>query len=377
MTSINRRDVFWILGGAAVAGIAPPSFAAGTEDRKFIFVLLRGGLDGLATLVPKDPELEALRPTLHTIANEGPEIASAFQLHPALPGLHTLYQSGEATFVHAAATAYRERSHFDAQDQLETLSQPGTRIGWLNRLSRETAAAGLGVGYALPLALKGPASTTNWAPAAFRPASTDLLDRLNQLYADDTDFQETLITARQMTTGNMNINATRQRGNEAAAEQSFRAIGKLMAEPGGPGIGMVSVDGWDTHANQSAALGNRLHLLDTALLALKDELGSQWAKICITICSEFGRTAAENGTRGTDHGTGGLLILAGGAVQGGKVAGDWPGLRDADLREKRDLAPANAVEDVLAGIVGEHLGADWRSVIPAASKPFSGLIRST
>lgn len=377
MANLNRRDIFWLVGGAAIAGVAPPSFAAGRDDRKFIFVVLRGGLDGLATLVPTDPALETLRPTLHAIAADGPEIASAFRLHPALSGLHAMYQAGEATFIHAAATAYRERSHFDAQDQIETLSAPGARIGWLNRLSSETATAGLGVGYALPLALKGPASTTNWAPAAFRPASADLLDRLMRLYATDIEFQSTLMTARQMSMSDMDLDPSRPRGDAAAAEQSFRAIGKLMSEPDGPGIGMVSIDGWDTHANQVGALNNRLGLLDTDLLALKEEMGTAWNRTCVTICSEFGRTAGENGTRGTDHGTGGLLILAGGAVHGGRIAGDWPGLRDADLRDQRDLAPANAVEDVLAGILRDHLGANWRSVIPSASSPFAGLIRST
>ena len=376
MTRLNRRDILCLMGGAAVAGIAPPSFAAGTEDRKFIFVLLRGGLDGLATLVPTDPVLESLRPTLHAIANEGPKIGGTFRLHPALSGLHSLYQAGEVTFIHAAATAYRERSHFDGQDRLETLSTPGTRVGWLNRLAGQTTGTGLGVGYTLPLALKGPAETTNWAPAAFQPASSDLLDRLTRLYGSDTDMQETLLTARQMAMSNADVDSARRRGDAAAAEQSFRAIGKLMSEPDGPGIGMISVDGWDTHANQIAALGNRLDLLDTALLSLKEELGAVWGQTCVAICSEFGRTAGENGTRGTDHGTGGLLILAGGAVAGGRIAGDWSGLREQDLLDNRDLAPANAVEDVFAGIVRDHLGVDWRRVMPTASEPFHGLIRS-
>ena len=376
MTMLNRRNLISLFGGAALAGVSMPAFATGVEDRKFVFVLLRGGLDGLATLVASDPQLESLRPTLHRVAENGLRITPEFTLHPALSGIGSLYQQGEAAFVPAAATQYRERSHFDGQDLLETLSAPGNRVGWLNRLAEQASQKALGVGYALPLALQGPAHTTNWAPPAFRPASDDLLDRLNRLYSGDAAFQSALLTARQMSLSATDMAATNQRGDAALAEQAFRAIGKLMTEPEGPGIGMVSLDGWDTHANQSGPLNNRLQILDTALLALKQEMGPAWQQTCVVLCSEFGRTAGENGTRGTDHGTGGLVILAGGAIQGGQIYGDWPGLRSSDLRDNRDLAPANNVEDILAGMIRDHLGIDWRRVIPAATRPMDGLIQT-
>jgi len=376
MAVLHRRHMLALLSGAAAAGMSMPAFAAGTEDRKFIFVVLRGGLDGLAALVPTDPQLKVLRPSLHSIADTGKPITSAFTLHPALSGIGGLYADGEAAFVPATATAYRERSHFDGQDLLETLSSPGARIGWLNRLAEQTSRQGLGVGYALPLALQGPGQTTNWAPAAFEPASTDLLDRLGGLYAIDAELGAVLRQARGMSATSVDIGPGPARGDAALAEQSFRAIGKLMTAPGGPGIGMISLDGWDTHANQAGALNNRLELLDTAVLALREEMASDWKKTCLVLCSEFGRTAIENGTRGTDHGTGGLVILAGGAVKGGRVYGDWPGLKQRDLRDNRDLAPANAIEDVLAGLIRDHMGADWKRVLPGARQPFNSLIRT-
>jgi len=376
---LSRRRLIQLLGASAAASHAPAVFARGVEDRAFIFLILRGGLDGLGTLIPDDRETEGLRGAILPPPGDRLDLGNGFRLHPALSTLHALYRSGEAAFVHAAATAYRDRSHFDGQDFLETLGRSAARDGWLNRTVAALGGEGLAVGYALPLALKGAAPATNWSPPVFPAASEDLLDRLADLYADDAVFAEPLAASRANAETDLDMGTGR--GNIAAQYTgALSVLGKLMAAPGGPGIGMASLDGWDTHANQAGALSNRLGALDAAIAALKTALGPRWKKSCILVASEFGRTAAANGTRGTDHGTGGLAMLLGGAVQGGQVAGDWPGLAPRALHEGRDLAPANDLEGLLKSVLGEHLGIDRavldQDVLPVTGPAMPGLIRS-
>lgn len=381
MTVISRRTALGLLGSAAVMAQGQPVWAQGVEGRKFIFIFLRGAMDGLAALIPHDPLLEALRPGLMPDRGLLHDLGNGFGLHPALPFLKGLYDQKDAAFIHAAAAPYRNRSHFDAQDLFETMGRKETRDGWLNRIVRATGGEGLAVGRSLPLALQGDGRAFNWSPPVFGAAPEAVLDRLATLYEDDTLFLESLVTARN---GLMSVGDEMTGRSVRRFGRNYRAIleltGRLMREPGGPGIGMVSLGGWDSHAGQARDLQNRFESLDLALAALKTELGPEWSNTCVVMCSEFGRTVAENGTSGTDHGTGGLVFLLGGAVAGGKVHGDWPGLSGPSLYENRDLAPANDITGILKGVFRDHMGID-RSVLdadvfPDATRPWDHLIVS-
>ncbi|MEO0982975.1 MAG: DUF1501 domain-containing protein [Pseudomonadota bacterium] len=379
MTVMSRRTAITLLAGAGVSPSFHAAFAKDAADRKFIFVILRGGMDGLSALIPSSSDIEALRGDISPAEQERLPVGADFALHPSFSGLHALYRSGEAAFIHAAATPYRDRSHFDGQDALETLAGPDARDGWLNRaLQASGAGDGLAIGYAVPLVLKGDAPATHWSPPVFAEASEDLLDRLGDLYAGDPAFAASLATARATDSPDIEMNGPRGPGGRAAT--ILKAAGELMAADAGPGVGVVSIDGWDTHANQAPALTNRFRALDQGLLALKDALGDQWRKTAVVLASEFGRTVRVNGTEGTDHGTGGLVVLSGGAVAGGRTLGDWPGLKPRDLLDNRDLRPVNDMAAILKGVLRDHLGLDRatldQDVLPNSEPALNGLIRA-
>ncbi len=379
MAKFSRRETLSLLAGFAAISSGSLAFAQGLKGKKFVFVILRGAMDGLSALMPDDPLAEAARGSLLPPKAERLDIATGFHLHPSLSSLHASYQTGEAAFIHACASPYRERSHFDGQDVLEVLGKTGEREGWLNRalqfLPDET---GLGIGPALPMVLRGGATTTNWSPSVFAEASDDLLNRLQTLYTDDPGLASSLATARdnQMTGMSMGQGG----GPQAAVLESFKAAGQFMTKEGGPGIAVISVDGWDTHANQSRLLPQRFTLLDQGLSALQTELASDWSSTVIVLASEFGRTFAANGSDGTDHGTGGLVTLLGGAVEGGRLFGEWPGLKQSALYEGRDLFPANDLVAVLKGVLRDHLGIERqtldRKIFTGNAKPMDGLIKS-
>ncbi|MEM9667900.1 MAG: DUF1501 domain-containing protein [Pseudomonadota bacterium] len=358
MRPISRR-VFLELTGAATLLSSGAVFAKGVEGRKFIFVILRGGMDGLSALIPDDPEMNGLRGPILPAVQERLDLQNGFRLHPSLAGVHSLYDLKEAAFIHAAATPFRGRSHFDGQDVLETLGKPGENSGWLNRSLQASGGEGLAVDYAIPLALQGEAPVTNWSPPVFSGASDELLARLSDLYSEDPVFSEAMASAQMTPNITMGRKGRNRRKNYSIL---LEAMGRLMGAENGPNVGMVSLDGWDTHANQAGDLDRRFRQLNEGVLALKKELGIYWASTCVVVCSEFGRTAKANGTRGTDHGTGGLVMLFGGSVNGGQIYGDWPGLRANQLFEGRDLAPANDIGAILKGVLRDHMGLDSRTL---------------
>lgn len=377
MTRLNRRQAIGLLGAAAASSAFPFALAEGIEDRKFIFVLARGAMDGLSALIPNEPSIESHRPGLFSATAPTLPLGNGFSLHPTLNTFETWFQSGEAAFIHATASPYRGRSHFDGQDTVETMGQADTRDGWLNRALAASGLHGLAIGYSIPLAMRGNAPAMNWAPPVFQAADADLMARLSSLYADDPVFAAPLEMANSMAMPDLEMGG-RGRGTERAYAQSLKAVGELMAHAGGPGIAMVSLDGWDSHAGQTGILNGRFQGLDRGFSDLKSALGEHWAKTCVVLCSEFGRTVVENGTRGTDHGTGGLVILAGGAVKGGHIYGDWPGTSTRALYEGRDLAPANDLAAILKGVLRDHIGIDRRTldtqVLPGRARPLDGLI---
>src|ERR1700753_3235121 len=396
--AISRRAL--LLGGASFAAWAYlPKFAraADSRDPRLVVIILRGALDGLATVAPVgDPDYAALHGAIALTA-DGPHAAlpldSLCALHPAMPEFARMYQNKQAAVIHAVSTPYRDRSHFDGQDVLESgYAGPGrVQSGWLNRaleaLPRgDRVTSALAVGPTTPLVLRGAAPTVGWAPVALPPADDDTAMRLVELYRHrDTALATALSQGLQLekaATGN--DMKPQGGGNAVAAMRSVpRAAAKLMVADDGPRIAALAFDGWDTHANEGGPVGRLALLLsglDGALAEFESGLGAHWRDTVIVVATEFGRTARINGTEGTDHGTGTIALLAGGAVKGGRVIADWPGLKPASLYQNRDLAATTDLRAVIKGVLADHLGLSERvlaqAVFPdsAAVKPMQGLI---
>ncbi len=398
---LNRRHVLRAAALGAGYGLIPRAFAKADTDARFVLVILRGAADGLAIAAPYgDGNYETARGEL---ALPGPgqtggllKLDGLFGLHPSLTSLHAAFQEGTASVVHAIASPYRERSHFDGQDVLENggTSVGVMRDGWLNRalaplggeLGNEVAIA---MAQNTPLVLRGGNSVTSWAPSRLPDADDSTIERLQDLYAGDEFFSVRLAQAlksQAIAAGEGGMDGGRRRGNEAAQiRATMQATAKFLLAEDGPRIAVLEAGGWDTHANQggsTGALANRLAGLDAGFTTLREELGETWRYTVIAAVTEFGRTVRVNGTRGTDHGTASAAILAGGAVNGGEVITDWPGLAPADLYHGRDLQPTADIRSLFKGVLRDHLGtpesALETSVFPDSGRvtAMEGLIRS-
>ncbi len=382
----TRRRALALLGSASVAtafpvGI-PVAFATAPTDRRLVVIILRGGLDGLAAVPPfADPDYRVQRAGL---AQEAPgpnggvlDLDGRFGLHPALKPLHDLYRQRELITFHAIATPYRKRSHFDAQDVLESgVTSPGSvRDGWLNRAltlyGNRDRRLGLAVGQTVPLILRGDAPVGSWAPRKIPRADDDFLTRMAALYKRDKVLGPAFvegIQAQEMSDevlgADMNGKGKKLRGAQALPTLA-RNVAKLLSHPTGARLAVLEVGGWDTHANQGVLAGRlsrNLKSLATGMQALKTGMADVWDKSAVLVVSEFGRTVRPNGTNGTDHGTGGIAFLAGGGLQGGRVIADWPGLSDRHLHEGRDLKPTLDLRAVEKAIAIEHLGLPAKDV---------------
>jgi uncharacterized protein (DUF1501 family) len=359
-------------------------------------VILRGGLDGLAAVPPYgEPAYAQLRGPL-ALAAPGAEggaldLDGTFGLHPSLSNLHAIYRAREALVLHAAATPYRERSHFDAQNVLEagSVTPNASSSGWLNRALATLDAGGeapgaVAVADSVPLVLRGELAVTSWAPSRLPESDDDTLARVRRLYeAADPALAESLngaLAAREIAgdAGDGNMGG---RGGQAVAPLASAAA-RFLRSPAGPRVAVLDVGGWDTHANQGAAQGAlalRLRGLDAGLQLLKTDLGEHWRNTSVLVVTEFGRTVAANGTRGTDHGTAGCAFLVGGAVAGGRVVGDWPGLAQRDLHEGRDLRATTDLRALCKSVLHERFGvgeaALARTVFPDsdAVEPLDGV----
>jgi uncharacterized protein (DUF1501 family) len=406
----SRRELVLASGALFAWAYLPKIAHAEGRDPRFLTIVLRGALDGLAAVAPVgDPDWVRLRGDKALLidgANPALALDGFFALNPAMPELHRLYRAGQATIVHAAATPYRERSHFDGQDVLESgLAKPGaTDTGWLNRALAALEPGGrveanksqaFAVGPVTPLIVRGAAPVMSWTPARLPPASDDTLLRLAALYRHTDPPLARVLEER------MGLAVIAKAGGVAMAPEKGKpqpgpgaqvrayfaeaagAAGKFMARPDGPRVGALAFDGWDTHQDEGA-VGGRLALLlgalDGALAAIEKEMGSAWRETVVTILTEFGRTARINGTEGTDHGTATVALLAGGALKGGRVIADWPGLGDASLHDGRDLKPTTDLRAVLKGVLKDHLRvADAvlaAKVFPdsVAAPPMTGLV---
>jgi uncharacterized protein (DUF1501 family) len=310
-----------------------------------------------------------------------------------MPEFARMYKDKHAAVIHAVSTPYRDRSHFDGQDVLESgFAGPGrVQSGWLNRalegLPRgERVMSALAVGPTTPLVLRGAAPTVGWAPVALPQADDDTAARLVELYQHrDPALARALSQGLQLDKVAVGDDMKPKPGINAvgAMKQVARGAAKLMAADDGPRIGALAFDGWDTHANEGGPVGRLAFLLsglDGALAEFESGLGARWRDTVVVVATEFGRTARINGTDGTDHGTGTIALLAGGAVQGGRVISDWPGLKPASLYEGRDLAPTTDLRAVIKGVLRDHLGiaetALAQTVFPdsAPVKAMKGLI---
>jgi uncharacterized protein (DUF1501 family) len=423
-SALTRRR-FLLSTGAWAAGAALPKvlFAHTGGSARLVVMILRGALDGLAAVPPyADPNYAGLHREL-AIAAPGPAegalaLDDTFGLHPSFAFLHERYLARELVVFHAVASPYRDRSHFDGQNVLENgLTKPiGTADGWLNRalaaVPRGTGPAGeraVAISQNVPLILRGASPVISKSPQATPDVDEELLARLADLYSKDDWFSARLSEAVQ--TGKL-----ADEGSNLADSPSMGAlpaqVGQPMAVPknaavkpaapdrvsavahmaatlmrsdGGPEVAVIEASGWDTHANQGGAkgvLGQRLSGLDKALRSLADELGPLWPQTAVLVVTEFGRTAAMNGTRGTDHGTGSAAFLVGGAVRGGRVIADWPGLARTALLDNRDLRPTLDLRSIFKAVLGEHMRVDAKTlatrVFPdsGGARPLQGLIRA-
>src|SRR5207302_726145 len=373
---------------------------------RFLTIVLRGAVDGLAVVAPVgDPEWSKLRGdkalTLDGAAAALP-LDGFFALNPAMPNLHRLYQAGQATIVHAAATPYRERSHFDGQDVLESgYAAPGVAdSGWLNRavvaLDPAGSAAlrghgGFAVGPIAPLVMRGPTPVLSWVPPRLPPVSDETTLRLLDLYRH-TDpalaraLEERIGLAAIARAGGIDSEPDEERpavqlgGIEQVRKYYAEAAGaaaKFLAQAEGPRVGALALDGWDTHVSEGAVKGrlaNLLGALDNAIAEIETNMGEAWRETVVVIVTEFGRTARINGNDGTDHGTATVALLLGGALKGGRVLADWPGLKESDLYEGRDLRPTTDLRAVLKGLLGDHLQLADRALATSVF-PDSGSVR--
>lgn len=380
--TVDRRG---FVAAAALLTAAPVLLARAATERRFVFIIQRGAADGLNTVIPyAEPAYHRQRGALAIDPADALKLDGTFALHPSLPTLHALYGAGQASFFHAVASPYRDRSHFDGQNVLETGGSAPYRVkdGWMNRLVGMLPASGrpaIAFSPAVPMALRGAADVTTYAPSALPPAADDLMRRVEQLYAQDPQLHalwSSALEARGMA-GDMQARERRQ----GAAALGRMAAG-FLARADGPRIAMIETSGWDTHSGQNARLAGQLKALDGLIAGLHEGLGAAWSQTVILVATEFGRTVAANGTGGTDHGTGAAALLLGGAVQGGRIVADWPGLAPSNLHEGRDLRPTLALDGLVAAVCAETFDLDpertGRVLFPDAAlgKPQPPLLRS-
>ena len=402
---LSRRTALGL--GLAASFLGSAAFAANPDlaRRKLVVIIARGAMDGLSATPPiGDPYYVRLRGEIAIPADAALRLDDTFALHPKLEHLHGLAKAGQARIAPAVAIPQRIRSHFEAQDLLESGGAQlyGVTTGWLNRtLTVATSQKALSVGAQTPLILRGPAQAESWSPGGKAPGATDrIVAQLQDLYRNDpllgpafasglaTETMagelmsggETMGAAPAMAAGQQNQGRQAQGVNAAAFAET---AGKFLVQPGGPSIAVLSLDGFDTHARQGGVdgqLATRLRLMDQVIAGLQAGLGPAWKDTVIVVATEFGRTARINGTQGTDHGTASTLFLAGGALKPGGIVGDWPTLQEARLFEGRDLAPTLDIRSVFKGVLADHLGVDARAldtqVFPnsADAKPLRGLV---
>ncbi|WP_165186239.1 DUF1501 domain-containing protein [Caulobacter soli] len=418
------------LGGSAFAAADGPM-----AKRKMVVVICRGGMDGLTVSPPiGDPDYAALRGAVAVAPDQALKLDGTFGLHPALESVHALALKGQARIAPAIAGPDRVRSHFEAQDVLETGSSHvygNVYSGWLNRtleVMGPSTIQGLSVGPTAPLILRGKVQAASWSsggsvnetarlptllqdlyksdplmgPAFARGLETEAMGRLamstlapamtpvstNAAVAGPNAMVQKAVvqtmapsnaTPAQAMAQTPQVLAAQHQAREAARKLGSTLAG-FMIQQGGPRIAAISLDGWDTHAGQVGQLNTRLSYLDAVLDGLNTGLGAEWNNTVVVAATEFGRTAQVNGTGGTDHGTGSTALVLGGGLKKGGIIGDWPTLKQEALFENRDVRPTLDMRGLFKGVLAEHMGVDRAAletkVFPdsANAKPLTGLV---
>ncbi len=394
---LTRRGLIKGLGLSACSAAAHPWLTsvtlAGSDgraplgDHRLVVIILRGAMDGLDLVQPlDDPAFATLRPTLGA-GTGSHELTGGFGLNAAAGDLMPLWSAGELAFVHATSTPYRDqRSHFTGQDLLEagggTAAGDGLpRDGWLNRMLGVVPGLTAEIAYAigteaLPL-LQGDAPARSWAPDQDMQLSAQARLLLEHVHHDDPVFAAAVAEALVLTEAGMTGDTRSAKRDKVFADVDALvdfAADRMLAQTR---IVAFSQAGWDTHRGQAQAIGRPLSRLSRTILRLAEKLGPQvWGKTTVLAMTEFGRTVRENGTGGTDHGTGGVMVAAGGAVKGGQVLGAWPGLRDGDLYDGRDLLPTSDVRAWAALAMRDLYGLDRavleKTVFPGLDLDWTG-----
>ena len=386
---VNSRRQFIKVAGAGLAALSFPqtfALAGGTikssaTSPKIIWVLLRGALDSLHTVVPhSEPEYAKLRPTL-SASFKAPllPLSDKFSLHPALKTLYNWYENKEMLPVIAVSSGYQHRSHFDGQDFLESgLTTIDHDTGWLGRAINEKQKSALSVTPAKPISLRSSDNVNTWYPSNLKSANDDLFNSLAKLYQHDVELKSALEKGMEI----RGIVGTQK--NKKKRQGRFvdlaKACAQYMNEDPTIDCAMLELGGWDTHNQQANRLNRMLSELDGGLATLKLGLAAKWQDTTIIVATEFGRTAAENGTQGTDHGTASAMFMAGGAIDGGRVLGQWPGLGSKQLFEQRDLMPTSNTHSWIATAIGQHWQMDntmLKRVFPNATPYNTSIIRKS
>lgn len=384
---LSRRDSLrWLGAAAAAAGAMPASLAlaapaaSGRADgKRLIVVMLRGALDGLAAVpATGDPAWSGLRGEAAVAAPPALPLDNTFGMHPALANLHRWYGQKELLVVQAAASPYRERSHFDAQQLLESGGERPFALatGWLGRALQATGQNAMALTAALPVALRGADGASTWTPARRSGSDpSDLLARVAQMYGGDAPLHNALTQAMDQQDMAMGAGSSAMNAGTTGFTGLARQAGIFLSDPKGPRVAWLESGGWDTHTQQVPRLARLLAGLDEGLGALRESLGAHWALTTVLVMTEFGRSAALNGSGGTDHGTGGVAFVAGGQVAGGRVHADWPGLARPGLLDGRDLKPTLDLRAIIAPALQRQFGLSTAqlqsAVLPGAGK--SGL----
>ena len=379
------RRAFLAAGGLGLLGTFAPrmAFARAATARRFVFIIQRGAADGLGTIgAIGDPAFVGARGDLAADLAAGTKLDAMFALHPAMANAAALYGKGQALFAHAIASPYRDRSHFDGQNVLETGGTGAYQLkdGWMNRLLGVVPtddAKAIAIAATVPMALRGRREVASYAPSSLPDASDDLLARVTQLYQGDAQLHG--LWAEAMQTRQLTGDLAQDNGRNAAATGALAA--RLLLPANGARIATIETGGWDTHTGQRGRLATQLKGLDAMIGALQAGLGPVWDDTLVLVATEFGRTVAINGTGGTDHGTGTAAMLFGGAVKGGRVLADWPGLATANLYEARDLKPTTPLDAFIGGAVAAHFAVEpsraMAALFPASARTaaIEGLLR--
>jgi len=398
---LSRRKVLKGAGCLALATVFSGinvAFADAPVDERFIFIIMRGAMDGLNAIPPYgDPSYQSARNGLALKPTDYVALDNFFGAHNNLANFVMMYKAGEAAPVQAVATPYRERSHFDAQNVLESGGVQAHQIndGWLNRAlalyGSQSSKLGLAVGQTIPLTLQGQVPVGTWAPSVQGMPDDTMMIALDKMYQRDELFHTALAQAvdiHNVADSDLGVfkkmmGAGKNLQNKQAMTQTAQAVGKILSDPHGPRIATIEIGGWDTHALQGTdkgPLANNLAALDAGFGALKESLGEHWKKTVVLAATEFGRTVAQNGTAGTDHGTASCAFLLGGAVNGGRVITQWPGLGGNNLYQNRDLAPTTDLRQVAKAVLTQHLHLNnievERNVFPESAnlRPLEGIV---